>query len=183
MLVGMRPSETGTAFGWSDGGIDGGTVGSSPAAMVGSPPIGPNGGTPPPGVDGNPPIGPDGIPDIGPPSWAARGAGVGPGRAIGPAYAGADAADGVNALPQLRQYFMPGGFSPRHSAQTEIPGNPDGTAGVCARELPQFRQNDDPPGLSWPHIEQRIVPLTLNPIQVSQQPQVSGMGAGWFATP
>jgi hypothetical protein len=50
-------------------------------------------------------------------------------------------------------------------------------------ELPQFRQNDDPAGLSWPHFEQRIVPLSLNPLQVSQQPQVSGMGAGRFATP
>ncbi|HEX7836057.1 MAG TPA: hypothetical protein VF469_01275 [Kofleriaceae bacterium] len=49
--------------------------------------------------------------------------------------------------------------------------------------LPQFKQNDDPAGLSWPHIEQRIVPLTLNPIQVSQQPLSTGMGASRFATP
>ena len=30
---------------------------------------------------------------------------------------------------------------------------------AAASELPQFRQNDDPGGLSWPHIEQRIGPL------------------------
>jgi hypothetical protein len=53
---------------------------------------------------------------------------------------------------------------------------------ACASELPQFRQNDDPAGLSWPHIEQRIVSPTLNPIQVSQQPEGTGMGTGWFAT-
>jgi hypothetical protein len=125
-----------------------------------------------------PPIGPGiGI-------WPGIGIGVGPGRgAIGAPNAGSAAPVGVNALPQLRQNFIPGGFSPRHMPQTMTLGNPACGGGVCARELPQFRQNDDPPGLSWPHIEQRIVPLTLNPIQVSQQPQVSGMGAGRFATP
>ena len=65
--------------------------------------------------------------------------------------------------------------------ETDEPNEPNES------ELPQFRQNDYPAGLSWPHFEQRIgplsVPLTLNPIQVSQQPQVSGMGAGRFATP
>jgi len=86
-------------------------------------------------------------------------------------------------VPQLRQNFMPDGFSPRHNVHTTMPGNPDGAGGVWAMELPQFRQNDEPPGLSWPQIEQRIVPLTLNLIQVSQQPQVSGMRAGRFATP
>ncbi len=64
----------------------------------------------------------------------------------------------VIALPQLRQNFMPGGFSPRQTLQ--MLGNPAARGGVCARagaiELPQFRQNDDPGGLSWPHIEQRI---------------------------
>jgi len=67
-----------------------------------------------------------------------------------------------SALPQLRQNFMPGGFSPRHTLQVLDVGNPWGRAGVCpnagANELPQFRQNDDPGGLSWPHIEQRIGP-------------------------
>jgi hypothetical protein len=58
---------------------------------------------------------------------------------------------------------MPGGFSPRHTPQ--MLGNPGAADGVCAKacgpavnELPQFKQNDDPGGLSWPHIEQRIVP-------------------------
>ena len=89
----------------------------------------------------------------------------------------------AKALPQLRQNFIPGGFSPRHTLQT-LPGNGRGAAGVCpcAKELPQFRQNDDPGGLSWPHIEQRIVPLTLNPSRVSQQDPASGMAAGRFAT-
>jgi hypothetical protein len=66
---------------------------------------------------------------------------------------------------------MLAGFSPRQTPHTEMPGNPCGEPGVCAkacalepaepdeRELPQFRQNDDPAGLSWPHFEQRIVPL------------------------
>jgi hypothetical protein len=95
--------------------------------------------------------------------------------------------DAVSALPQLRQNFMPGGFSPRHTPQ--IVGNPGGGAGVwpwawgpAANELPQFRQNDDPAGLSWPHIEQRIGPLTVYPWRVSQQPLVSGMASGRFAT-
>jgi hypothetical protein len=65
-------------------------------------------------------------------------------------------------------------------------GNPGVADGVCAKapaasELPQFKQNDDPGGLSWPHIEQRIVPLTLKPF--SQQRTEAGMGAGRFATP
>lgn len=82
----------------------------------------------------------------------------------------------VSAPPQLRQNFIPGGFSPRHAGQ--IVGNPGPEPGVWAKacgadavgasELPQFRQNDEPAGLSWPHIEQRIVPLTLNPYGVSQ---------------
>ena len=81
-----------------------------------------------------------------------------------------------SALPQLRQNFIPGGFSPRHTPQ--MAGNPGGGVGVCpyaggatagASELPQLRQNDDPAGLSWPHIEQRIGPLGLNPRRVSQQ--------------
>lgn len=81
-----------------------------------------------------------------------------------------------SAPPQLRQNFIPGGFSPRHAGQ--IVGNPGPPPGVWAKacgadpvganELPQFRQNDEPAGLSWPHIEQRIVPLTLNPYRVSQ---------------
>jgi len=186
-LVGIIPS----AIGDGDGAIAGGTVGSGGSAPIpGMPPIGPNGGTAPAGSDGKPPIGPDGMPGIGPPSGPAAGRGMGPGRPIGPTNAGDPALDCASALPQLRQNFMPGGFSPRHTPHTEMPGNPCTEGGVCAKacapdvsELPQFRQNDDPAGLSWPHIEQRIVPLTLNPIQVSQQPQVSGMHAGWFATP
>jgi hypothetical protein len=65
-------------------------------------------------------------------------------------------------VPQLRQNFMPGGFSPRHIGQmTLAAGNPAAMGGVCAgtSALPQFRQNDDPGGLSWPQTEQRISPL------------------------
>jgi hypothetical protein len=107
--------------------------------------------------------------------------------------AGEPARDCRSALPQLRQNFMPGGFSPRHAAHTDMPGNPGGDAGVCPKacaaevpevsELPQFRQNEAPTGLSWPHFKQRIDSLTVNPIQVSQQPEVSGMGTDRFATP
>jgi hypothetical protein len=57
-------------------------------------------------------------------------------------------------VPHERQNFIPGGFSPRHTVQ--ITGNPDAATGVCARALPQLRQNDDPGGLSWPQTEQRI---------------------------
>jgi len=129
------------------------------------------------------------MPGIGPP--IGLDIGTGPGRPE-PMNAGDPALICASALPQLRQNFMPGGFSPRHTPHTEMLGNPCAGGGVCANacapvpglsELPQFRQNDDPAGLSWPHIEQRIGPLTLNPIQVSQQPQGSGMRAGWFATP
>jgi hypothetical protein len=70
----------------------------------------------------------------------------------------ADGGAPASALPQLRQNFMPAGFSPRHTPHTV--GNPGPCAGVCpnagANELPQLRQNADPDGLSWPHIEQRI---------------------------
>ncbi|MDQ3368855.1 MAG: hypothetical protein M3680_25810 [Myxococcota bacterium] len=102
------------------------------------------------------------------PAPKAPGGGIigGGGDAIGPCGAiipggiapspGFDGAASV--VPQLRQNFMPGGFSPRHTPQ--MLGNPAGGGGVCpkpgASELPQFRQNDDPDGLSWPHIEQRI---------------------------
>jgi hypothetical protein len=179
MPVGMSAGDTGDG----DGGIDGGTVGSAGLLPIpGMPPSGPYAGTAPGGGVGDP-IGPEGIPD----SAAPSGLGVGPGRGrpIGVPNAGAPGLVTGSALPQLRQNFMPSGFSPRHT--TQMPGNPGAGGGVCAtacaRELPQFRQNDDPVGLSWPHIEQRIVPLTLNPIRVSQQPQGSGMGASRFATP
>lgn len=136
-------------------------------------PIGPGGGMP---------IGPGGIP-IGPGGGippARGGAPIGPGGGIPPAccaamiwrtaagvsaikVAGTGTADGgapASALPQLRQNFMPGGFSPRHTPHTL--GNPAAPAGVWpkagASELPQLRQNADPDGLSWPHIEQRIGP-------------------------
>jgi hypothetical protein len=102
---------------------------------------------------------------------------------MGTAEGGAPA----SALPQLRQNFIPGGFSPRQTPHTV--GNPAGAAGVCpnagASELPQLRQYADPDGLSWPHIEQRIAigPPSLNPCPVSQHHAVSGMGPGRFATP
>lgn len=102
---------------------------------------------------------------------------AGAGRTSGLANAGVAGLSAASGAPQLRQYFIPGGFSARHLPHSDALGNPCGTAGVCARELPQFRQNDDPSGLSWPHIEQRIGPLTLNPNQVSQQPRSLGNGA------
>ena len=122
------------------------------------PPIGPpiDGPAIAPPIDG-PPIG---LPIDGPP--------IGAGNIVGPCpidpapYAGITGLLVASALPQLRQNFMPGGFSPRHTGQ--MLGNPGAGGGVCAKacallvnELPQFRQNDDPAGLSWPHIEQRIV--------------------------
>jgi hypothetical protein len=67
-------------------------------------------------------------------------------------------------VPQSRQNFMPGAFSPRHDGQnTAPPGNPVPATGVCcwtagAIALPQFKQNDEPGGLSWPQTEQRIAP-------------------------
>jgi hypothetical protein len=171
------------ATGDGDGGIDGGTVGSGASRpMPGTPPIGPYAGSP--AGAGKPPIGPGGTPAI-----AASGC---PGLVTGVPNAGEPLLVCGSALPQLRQNFMPGGFSPRQTTHTGFAGNPCGEDGVCAkacapapeaRELPQFRQNDAPIGLSWPHFEQRIVSLTVNPIQVSQQPGVSGMGTGRFATP
>ena len=108
-----------------------------------------------------------GIPPRGDPTG---GLAIGPpgGMPIGGAMRGGGApAWPPSALPQLRQNFMPGGFSPRQTPHTL--GNPGAPEGVCANdgasELPQFRQNDDPDGLSWPHIEQRIGPLTLNPTE------------------
>jgi hypothetical protein len=113
--------------------------------------------------------------------------GIGPGGGIGGIGPGGGVAIALRALPQLRQNFMPGGFSPR---QTEHRlGNPWAGGGVWpkagaagASELPQFKQNDDPGGLSWPHIEQRISPLALIPRRVSQQHAVSGMASRRFAT-
>jgi hypothetical protein len=91
----------------------------------------------------------------------------GGGAIIGAPTAGAnDGAPGVvcaSAAPQLRQNFIPGGFSPRHEGQ--ITGNPPAAAGVgagaaAASAVPQFKQNDDPGGLWWPQAEQRsITPL------------------------
>lgn len=88
----------------------------------------------------------------------------GPGGIIGAPSAGANEGDpGVvccKVAPQLRQNFIPGGFSPRQAPQ--ITDNPAGTAGVCpvgggASAVPQFKQNDDPGGLWWPHVEQRSI--------------------------
>ena len=114
---------------------------------------------------------------------------IGPGGAIciGGATSGGGAAGRARAAPpQLRQNFMPGGFSPRHTLQ--MSGNParrrrESARTTGASELPQFRQNDEPDGLSWPHIEQRIGPLTLNPHRVSQTSAAAGMAPGRFATP
>ena len=65
-----------------------------------------------------------------------------------------------SVAPQLRQNFIPGGFSPRHAPQ--ITDNPAAGPGVCAVgggaiALPQFKQNDDPGGLWWPQLEQRSI--------------------------
>ncbi len=83
---------------------------------------------------------------------------IGPGGGIMPGAIGGIAPGALIALPQLRQNFIPGGFSPRQTLQ--MLGNPAAGGEVCAKagaiELPQFRQNEDPGGLSWPHIEQRI---------------------------
>lgn len=103
---------------------------------------------------------------------------IGPAGAIMPA--GTLLTPPESALPQLRQNFMPGGLSPRHTLQVFAVGNRWGGAGVCpnadASELPQLRQNDDPAGLSWPHTEQRIAR------RVSQQPTRRGITPGVFAT-
>jgi len=166
-----------------------GTDGSGPG--IGAP-IGPGGGMPI-GPGGGMPIGPGGGmcgEAIGPGGGMCGAAPIAGGDAIGPdgasIVAGTLGCDAPSALPQLRQNFMPGGFSPRHTLQILGVGNPWPRAGVCpnagASELPQLRQNDDPGGLSWPHIEQRIGPLTLNPLGVSQQHRVSGMAPGRFAT-
>jgi len=100
--------------------------GSGSIASPGMPPTGPYPG-PAGGAEGNPPIGPDGMPGIGPPS-AAIAAGIGPGGpGIGAAIAGRPpAAAGASALPQLRQNFIPGGFSPRQVPHTTMAGNPCG---------------------------------------------------------
>ena len=81
----------------------------------------------------------------------------------------------ASAEPHARQNFIPGGFWPWHTPQiTGNPAAPDavwtdgGATGAADSELPQLRQNDDPAGLSWPHIEQRIGPLGLNRRRVSQ---------------
>jgi hypothetical protein len=67
-------------------------------------------------------------------------------------------------LPQLRQNFIPTGFSPLQVGQ--ITGNPGTTTGVCAASpLPQFRQNAAPTGLSWPHAEQRIQSLVYESLE------------------
>src|SRR5688572_1560948 len=86
-------------------------------------------GRPRAGAPGTP-SGPAGIPGIG-------------ASCTGGWYAAAPTPVGVSAVPQLRQNFIPGGFSPRHTTQTTLLGNPDCAGGVFARELPQFRQNDD----------------------------------------
>ena len=117
------------------------------------------------------------------------GAGVanGPGGGMpgGGAIIGAPTAGvgGWSAVPQFRQNFMPGGFSPLHDVQ--IVGNPAAAPGVCAGAAasaePQFKQNDDPGGLWWPQAEQR----SINPLwsRVSLKPWRSGMAPGRFATP
>lgn len=124
-----------------------------------------------------------GIPDgggvIGAPTGALAGT-----LTTGPlgAYAGAPGAVAASAVPQLRQNFMPGGFSPRQAAQ--IAGNPGPGPGVCAGAAanaePQFKQNDDPGGLWWPQAEQRSIKPLLD--RVSRKRTRWEMGRGAFAT-
>jgi hypothetical protein len=82
--------------------------------------------------------------------------------------------------PHARQNRMPGGLSPRHTVQ--MMGNPLPAAGVCwaagASALPQFKQNDDPTGLSWPQTRHRIRLLRVWPKR-----RRTGMASGGFATP
>jgi hypothetical protein len=116
---------------------------------------------------------------------AIGGGAIGGGAIIGAPTAGANAGDpGVVAsdAPQLRQNFMPGGFSPRHEPQ--MTGNPAAPAGVCAgaaaSAVPQFKQNDDPGGLWWPQAEQRSISPLLP--RVSRKGQRWEMVQGRFAT-
>ena len=117
---------------------------------------GPGGGMPPPGGD-----------IIGAPT-------AGPGANAGAALA--------SDAPQLRQNFIPGGFSPRQLPQ--ITGNPPPPPGVCAgaaaSAVPQFKQNDDPGGLWWPQAEQRSITPLLP--RVSRKASTWEMARGRFAT-
>jgi hypothetical protein len=104
------------------------------------------------------------IPAVGAPP---RGGGVtnGPGAGINgapapmPPIAGEPGVVWPSVAPQLRQNFMPAGFSPRQAPQ--ITGNPAPPGEVCvgggAIAVPQFKQNDDPGGLWWPQAEQRSI--------------------------
>jgi hypothetical protein len=163
-------------------------VGACGGAALGGIGPGADGGGVMNGPGGGIAIGPGGI-TIAPRGDAAGGLASGPWGGIAMGIGGATSGGGgppvvASALPQLRQNFMPGGFSPRQTPHTL--GNPGAAEGVCANEgaseLPQFRQNDDPDGLSWPHIEQRIGPLTLKPHPVSQHQGGTGMAPGRFAT-
>ena len=104
------------------------------------------------------------------------GSGVGIGALDATITAGGSASD----APHDRQNFMPGGLSPRQTLQ--MMGNPPPAAGVCwmagASALPQFKQNDDPNGLSWPQTRHLIRLLRVWPKR-----RRTGMAAGGFATP
>ena len=128
-----------------------------------------------------------GIPGAGIPGGGAIGAAItGPPGAwitgAGGAYAGALGAVAASAAPQLRQNFIPGGFSPRQAEH--ITGNPGAGPGVCAGAAasaePQFKQNDDPGGLWWPQAEQRSITPLLP--RVSRKHQRWEMARGRFAT-
>ena len=145
-----------------------------------------------PPAEGRPPaaVASDGGDALGPLGGAYAGFGVeyGTGDAIGPPGggaiigappAGAGANDGEpgvvceSVAPQLRQNFIPGGFSPPHPLHlTMPPGNPPPEAGVdagaAASAVPQFKQNDDPGGLWWPQAEQRSITPLLH--RVSRKP-------------
>jgi hypothetical protein len=86
------------------------------------------------------PLAPGGA--VGMPAWPPTigGGGSGPGGSgppIGPPIGGPIPIAGdpgvvtpPSTVPQLRQNFMPGGFSPRHVGH--MTGNPGGAVGVCA---------------------------------------------------
>jgi hypothetical protein len=105
-----------------------------------------------------------------------------PGGPEGGAKAGDPGVVAASDAPQLRQNFIPGGFSPRQLPQ--ITGNPAPPPGVCAgaadSAVPQFKQNDDPGGLWWPQAEQRSITPLLP--RVSRNTKRWEMVPGGFAT-
>ncbi len=179
---GALPSAPGGVipFGGASGvGVANGPPGGMPGggAIIGAPtPGGPAGG-----ANAGAPGGEPGGANAGAPGGGGANAGA-PGGEPGGANAGAPGVVPASAAPQLRQNFIPGGFSPRQVVQ--ITGNPAPAPGVCAgaaaNAVPQFKQNDDPGGLWWPQAEQRSITPLLT--RVSRKANAWEMGQGRFAT-